>query len=94
MNSKASTSEKTHLCGGIYGDKRCEHLLYVKESGQTHGKKVLQQYYVYCTAGGRCRSMGCAASWTGCSPNGAPRDKPWRARRKRHHEQRSEYRPV
>ena len=46
MNSKASTSEKTHLCGGIYGDKRCEHLLYVKESGQTHGKKVLQQYYV------------------------------------------------
>lgn len=73
MNSKASTSEKTHLCGGIYGDKRCEHLLYVKESGQTHGKKVLQQYYVYCTAGGRCRSMGCTASWTGCSPKWCPK---------------------
>lgn len=73
MNSKASTSEKTHLCGGIYGDKRCEHLLYVKESGQTHGKIVLQQYYVYCTAGGRCRSMGCAASWTGCSPKWCPK---------------------
>ena len=32
------------------------------------GKKKLQQYYAYCTAEGRCRSLGCVASFTGNSP--------------------------
>ena len=60
---------ENHLCGSVYGDgERCEHLLYVTEDGVTRGKRTLQKYYVYCTAAGRCRSMGCVGSWTGNSP--------------------------
>ena len=72
---RVSGYEKTHLGGSIYSSDRCEHLLYATEKGQTHGKKALQQYFVYCTAEHRCRSMGCAASWTGCSPKWCPKRK-------------------
>lgn len=69
----------THLCGSIYGAypglDRCEHLNYVTEEGQMHGKKPLRRYHVYCTAGGRCRSMGCVASFTGNSPTWCPKRK-------------------
>lgn len=65
--------EKTHLCGSMYSDKKCENFVYATEPDMKIGKKVLQRYYVYCTAEGRCRSMGCAASWTGCSPKWCPK---------------------
>ena len=45
---------KFHLCGSPYGgeEEKCEHLLYATKEGQTHGKKGLKRYYVYCTAEG------------------------------------------
>lgn len=65
-----------HLCGSVYeAEGRCEHLLYVDQDGMMYGRRALQKYYVYCTAEGRCRSMGCAASWTGNSPKWCPRRK-------------------
>lgn len=63
----------THLCGSMYGDNKCEHLMYATEKGQTYGKKPLKQYYVYCTSEGKCRGMGCAALWTGNSPKWCPK---------------------
>lgn len=66
----------THLCGSLYNkDKRCEHLLYATEPDMKSGKKLLKQYYVYCTADGHCRSLGKAASWTGNSPTWCPKRK-------------------
>lgn len=76
-----SDYEKTHLCGNLYAAGNtgadgvcCPHLVYVtdKDSVSPKGKK-LKQFDVYCMAEGRCRSMGCAASWTGCSPTWCPR---------------------
>ncbi len=64
----------THLCGAIRDDGKCEHLLYA-ENDMAIGKKKLNRYYVYCTAENRVRSMGCAASWTGCSPKWCPKRK-------------------
>ena len=76
-----SDYERTHLCGNLYAAGNtdasgvcCPHLVYVtdKDSVSPKGKK-LRQFDVYCMAEGRCRSMGCAASWTGCSPTWCPR---------------------
>ena len=66
--------ERTHLCGGLYGD-HCKHLLYATEDTYLKGAKRLKKYHVYCLAENRCRSMGCAASWTGCSPTWCPKRK-------------------
>lgn len=65
---------ENHLCGR-YSDKEthCEHFLYADKPDMTFGKKSLNQYYAYCTAGGRCRSLGCVASWTGNSPTWCPK---------------------
>lgn len=77
--------EKTHLCGDLYGEQ-CEHLLYVTDSVKAVSVRVngrkrdLQKYFVYCLAEGRCRSMGCAASWTGFSPKWCPKRKALEAR--------------
>lgn len=73
----ANNYNQTHLCGSLYGkaDAKCEHLLYVTEEGQSIGKKRLEKYYVYCLAESKVRSMGCAASWTGCSPKWCPKRK-------------------
>lgn len=65
----------THLCGYVRTDNHCEHLLYADEPGMTVGKKQLQLYYVYCTSEGRCRSLGCIASFTGNSPTWCPKRK-------------------
>lgn len=59
----------SHLCGSYHQkETQCEHFLYADESGMTIGKKKLQQYYAYCTAEGKCRSLGCVATFTGNSP--------------------------
>lgn len=64
----------THLCGNYYKEnERCEHMLYADKPGMTFGKKQLKQYYVYCTAGGRCRQLGSAATFTGNSPTWCPK---------------------
>ena len=65
----------THLCGSLYEKHgpKCPHLLYATEKDQMYGKKKLNQYYVYCTAEGKCRSMGCAALWTGNSSKWCPK---------------------
>ncbi len=76
----------THLCGSLYDEKnRCPHMLYVIGSNEAllMGKrkdgslkfKKLKRHYVYCKAEGHCRSMGCAASWTGNSPTWCPKRK-------------------
>lgn len=66
----------THLCGSLYDpDDRCEYLMYVTQPDTLYGNKKLNQYYVYCTADGRCRSLGCAASFTGNSPTWCPKRK-------------------
>ena len=67
----------THLCGSIYGadSERCPHLLYATKKDQKHRNKPLKQYNVYCTAEDRCRSLGCAASFTGNSPVWCPKRK-------------------
>lgn len=70
MNNKALD---THLCGSIYGENRCKYLVYPTSDNETVGKKVLKKFYVYCTAEGRCRSMGCVASFTGNSPTWCPK---------------------
>lgn len=72
-----SDYRKTHLCGSAYGsaDKRCEYLLYASNGVEQIGKKKLQQYHVYCTSEGKVRTMGCMASWTGCSPKWCPKRK-------------------
>lgn len=64
----------THLCGSMY-DKSCqyEHLLYANHPGMTYGKKELKLYYAYCTANGKCRSLGCVATFTGNSPTWCPK---------------------
>ena len=66
---------KNHLCGSIYGlsglDK-CPSLLYVTKKGTMHGKRELGLYNVYCTAEGRCRSLGNVGSFTGNSPTFCP----------------------
>lgn len=73
---KIDKNPTTHLCGSVYGKKsRCEHLLYADEENMVVGKKRLNLYYVYCTAEGRCRSMGCLASFTGNSPVWCPKRK-------------------
>ena len=65
---------KTHLCGDYHTAKnRCEHLLYVNTDDAVFGKKKLQKYYLYCTAGEKCRSLGCVASFTGNSPVWCPK---------------------
>lgn len=69
----SSRMADTHFCGNIYGGKKCENLLYASKKGMKVGKRELQLYYVYCTADGRCRSMGCAASWTGNLPKWCPK---------------------
>ena len=63
----------THLCGGLYSDTRCEYLMYITEKGVLYSKKQLKQFYIYCTSEGKCRSMGCSASWTGNSPKWCPK---------------------
>ncbi len=68
----------THLCGSVYDAKaadRCPNLLYVDKPGKNHGKKPLKLYHAYCTANGRCRSLGCVSSFTGNSPTWCPRRK-------------------
>ena len=68
----------THLCGSVYDEKaadRCPSLLYVDKPSMKHGNKTLPQYYVYCTAKGRCRRLGNIASFTGNSPTWCPRRK-------------------
>lgn len=66
----------THLCGPYHiEDKRCPHLLYADKADMKHGNKLLKQFYVYCTANGRCRSLGCVATFTGNSPTWCPRRK-------------------
>lgn len=65
---------KNHLCG--YSGKKetlCSHFLYADEPGMMHGKKELKLYYAYCTANGKCRSLGCIASFTGNSPTWCPK---------------------
>lgn len=67
---------KNHLCGSYYDKKgRCEHLLPVSEEGKTYGKKILKLYYCYCTAEGKCRSLGSIATFTGNSPTWCPKRK-------------------
>lgn len=66
---------KNHYCGSIYGASgfdKCPALLYVTEKGTMHGKRELTPYTVYCTAEGRCRSLGCVAGFTGNSPTWCP----------------------
>lgn len=64
----------THLCGSVYDkNKTCPHLLYADGHGMKYGKKELKPYYVYCTVGGKCRSLGCVASFTGNSPKWCPK---------------------
>lgn len=66
----------THLCGSEYREEgRCEHLVYANKDDMTVGNKKLQKYYLYCTAEGKCRSLGCSASWTGNSPTWCPKRK-------------------
>lgn len=76
---KESTKDKytrTHLCGSVYDKKNaCENLLYADKADMTAGKKPLKQYYAYCTAEGKCRSLGCVATFTGCSPKWCPKRK-------------------
>lgn len=72
-----------HLCGNIYATgsgsialpDRCPNLLYADKAGIKHGKKPLKQFYAYCLAEGRCRSLGCVSSFTGNSPTWCPRRK-------------------
>lgn len=64
----------THLCGSLYdANDRCEHLLYIIQSDTIRNGRPLKQFYAYCTANGRCRSLGCAASFTGNSPTWCPK---------------------
>ena len=66
----------THLCGSVYSNGyKCEHLLYANKQGMIHGKKDLKYGYVYCTADGKCRSLGCVAAFTGNSPTFCPKRK-------------------
>ena len=68
----------THLCGSVYdtaAEDRCPSLLYADKPGMTHGNKTLRPYYAYCTANGRCRSLGNVATFTGNSPTWCPRRK-------------------
>lgn len=65
---------KSHLCGSYHKkETQCEHFLYADKPDMIHGKKKLNQYYAYCTAGGKCRSLGCVASFTGNSPTWCPK---------------------
>lgn len=69
-----SDAFKNHLCGSAYNaEKRCEHLLYADRAGLRCGKKELKLYYLYCTAEGRCRSLGNLATFTGNSPTWCPK---------------------
>ena len=62
-----------HLCGDYHGrNDHCEYILYADKVAEHKGKELLP-YYVYCTAEGKCRSMGCAASFTGNSPRWCPK---------------------
>ena len=64
---------KNHLCGSPYSEEgRCPSLLYNCEDGAVNGKKTLRKYYLYCTAEGKCRSLGNIASFTGNSPTWCP----------------------
>lgn len=66
---------ETHLCGPIYDKKaagRCPSLLLADTPGMKHGNKTLKLYDIYCTAEGRCRSLGNLASFTGNSPTWCP----------------------
>lgn len=64
----------THLCGSIYDkNNSCPYLVYATNPGMKHGRKELKLYYAYCTINGRCRSLGCAASFTGNSPKWCPK---------------------
>ena len=68
--------EKTHLCGHLYGDDHCRYLLYATKYTDIACAKRLQKLkknHVYCIAENRCRSMGCAAKWTGLSPKWCPK---------------------
>ena len=65
-----------HLCGYYLGTanvNRCEHLRYVANDDEMHGKKKLDRFCVYCMAEGRCRKIGNTAQWTGCSPTWCPK---------------------
>lgn len=80
MTEKGSTELSvrygTHLCGSVYNaNDRCENLLYVSQPDTMCGSKKLKLYYVYCTADGKCRSLGCVASFTGNSPTWCPKRK-------------------
>lgn len=70
------TQIDTHLCGNIYDNSnQCEHLVYAMKDDMSVEKKKLKKYYVYCTAGGKCRSLGFAPGFTGNSPISCPKRK-------------------
>ena len=71
---KANPDYSTHLCGHYHDQKSaCPNLLYVREPAAERDGKKLKQFYLYCTAGGKCRSLGCVATFTGNSPTWCPK---------------------
>lgn len=81
MNRKSKRSPGAHLCGS-YNDpeRRCPHLLYVRgediyprELDEIRKGRMLKKFHLYCTADGKCRSLGCVATFTGNSPTWCPK---------------------